>query len=278
MKPTACPAPADSVQARWVAALLDPDLPVPAGLGAPGGGPGVARRFAVHRHNVVSGLVDVLASSLPVTQTAVGETFFRAMAAVFVRQHPPCSPVLAGYGQALPDFLRGFPPAAGLPWLADLVRLELAGQAALHAADDTPLAAGTLHAALAQPDALPRLRLPLRSGAAVLRSDWAVPSFWRAHQAPEAPEEDPAAGLAARLAKLDMDQPEAALLLRVDDRLRLLPLGPGLTALLEACGQGQPLGRAAAQALAAEPALDLGRGLGDLLAHEVWADLLWENP
>ena len=71
------------LQPDWAAALLDPERPAPPGLRA-WNGSDPARRFAVHRNNVVASLVSALADGFPVVQALVGEEFFRAMAAVFV--------------------------------------------------------------------------------------------------------------------------------------------------------------------------------------------------
>ncbi len=84
-------------QATFAAALLTPELPSPAGLRV-WNGSDPAARLAVYRNNVVSSLIDAVADSFPVTQELVGEEFFRAMAAVFVRAHPPRSKVLTHYG------------------------------------------------------------------------------------------------------------------------------------------------------------------------------------
>ncbi|PTT93348.1 DUF2063 domain-containing protein, partial [Pseudomonas sp. HMWF005] len=90
-----------SHQAAFAAALLDPQLPCPDGLcSANGADP--ASRFSVYRNNVQSSLINALADSYPVVQQLVGEDFFRAMAAVFVQQHPPETPLMSRYGEALP--------------------------------------------------------------------------------------------------------------------------------------------------------------------------------
>jgi len=56
----------------------------------------------------------------------VGEEFFGAMAAAFVLECPPRSPVLASYGDELPEFIAGFASARDLAYLPDVARLEAA--------------------------------------------------------------------------------------------------------------------------------------------------------
>ncbi len=110
-------------EAAFAAALLAPETPALAGLRT-WNGSDPAGRLAVHRNNLVVGLVDVPASGFPVLQVQVGGVFFRAMAAPFVRQHPPSSPVPAWCSGALPGFIADFSPAAAVPCLADVARLE----------------------------------------------------------------------------------------------------------------------------------------------------------
>lgn len=110
------------------AALLDPAAPAPGGA-----------RFAVHRNNVVAGLVTALGEAYPAVRRLVGEDFFRAAAALFVRTHPPRSPVMLLYGAEFPDWIAAFPPAGGLPYLPDVARLERAWLEAFHAADAEPI-------------------------------------------------------------------------------------------------------------------------------------------
>lgn len=105
-----------STQADFAAALLDVQLPYPKGLCSRNGAD-PSRRFAVYRNNVQSSLINALADSYPVVQQLVGEEFFRAMAAIFVRSQPPQSPLMSRYGEGFADFIGQFEPSpACLMW------------------------------------------------------------------------------------------------------------------------------------------------------------------
>lgn len=163
--------------AAFADALLARDFDCPPGLRT-WNGSDPARRFAVHRNNIIVSLVDALADTFPVVQAMVGTEFFRAMAREFVFVRPPSSPVLAHYGEGFAEFVEGFEPAACLPYLPDLARLELLRVEVYHA----------LH--------------PIER---VLRSRYAVVSLWAAHQADD---------VDAALAQVDPDVAETACVLR----------------------------------------------------------------
>ena len=125
-------------QESFATALLDADRPVPGAVTshtarAP------RKRFAVYRNNVIVGLVAALRTQFPATERIVGEDFFAAMARVYVVTEPPRSPILVAYGDGFPGFIASFAPAAELPYLADVARLEVARTRAYHAADAAPL-------------------------------------------------------------------------------------------------------------------------------------------
>jgi Putative DNA-binding domain len=122
----------------FAAALQNRDLPPPDGLTRPSGGP-ATRRFAVYRNNVTVSLVDALAAIYPTLQNLVGEEFFRGMAHAYVRDNLPTSPLMFTYGAGFPAFIESFAPAAHLPFLADVARVERAWLDAFHAADCAPL-------------------------------------------------------------------------------------------------------------------------------------------
>ena len=76
-----------ATQDAFAAALLDPALPVPAGVTS-ARGKADAKRFAVYRNNVAVGLTRALASRFPVVERLVGEEFFAGMARAYIaRQH-----------------------------------------------------------------------------------------------------------------------------------------------------------------------------------------------
>lgn len=123
------------------------------------------------------------------------------MVAEFIRQHPPSSPVLAGYGHALPAWIASFSPLAEWPWLADLTRLELLFIDALHAAETTSLVSEEQLVRLAQ-TGLVSLTAGLVPSVRLFSSPYAIYSLWAAHQ-----EEEPLF--------VDPLQPEQVLLFRL---------------------------------------------------------------
>jgi Putative DNA-binding domain len=223
-------------------ALLDPAAAVPHGLVDTANRP-AGRRFDVYRNNVTVSLTDALAAGFPVIQTLVGEAFFRAMAVVFLRAHPPRSPVLTGWGDALPGFLNGFAPVAHLPYLADVARLESALREAYHAADAAPVAP----AALGSVD-LTAARIRLAPATRIVASPYPIHAIWRANTDPTAP---PARGGAKTVLITRPDW---------DPWPRLIP--PDAARFILALMAGETFGAAAEQA---GPEHDLARSLTLLL-------------
>ncbi|MDY6994485.1 MAG: DNA-binding domain-containing protein [Pseudomonadota bacterium] len=80
--------------------------------------------LAIYRDSVLGKLTRSLKSIYPVCYRLVGETFFNATAHTFIHRYPSLSPDLGSYGQQFPEFLSQFEPAAQLPYLADVARLE----------------------------------------------------------------------------------------------------------------------------------------------------------
>lgn len=239
--------------AAFAAALLDPGMVPPRGLRA-WNGSDVARRFAVHRNNVVGSLVQALAEGFPVVQALVGPEFFGALAAEFVRRQPPRSPVMADYGAELPEFIERFAPARSLPYLADVARLERARLEACHAADAALLCAADVAGALADPERIGELRLRLHPAARLVVSPHPIVSLWAAHQGEGA------------LADVDLRQAEAALVLRPLFDVLVVRCDPGTARFVACLQEGATLGPAAAQA-AGCAGFDLAATLSLLLAH-----------
>jgi hypothetical protein len=164
---------------RFAMALVDPAEAVPAGVNGRRAIPD-SRRFAVYRNNVHVSLVEALAKRYPVVLRLVGDEFFRGMARVYVGAHKPASPLLIHYGADFPDFIAAFGPAAAIPYLADVARLESAWLEAYHAADASPLEIAALLAL--PPERLPELRLVPHPATRLIVSPFPVGSIWSAHR------------------------------------------------------------------------------------------------
>lgn len=241
-----------NMQTGFAAALFDAEQPCPPGLAA-WNGSDPARRFAVYRNNVMVGLLDALADTFPITRELVGDEFFRDMARVFVAAAPPRSPVLAEYGKEFPAFIEGFEPARGVPYLADVARLERLYVDAYHAAEGPVLGAAEFQAALTRVAELPAARLRLHPSAGVLRSRFAVFSLWAAHQG------------ALDIATVDPYRAEDLLVVRPYSEVLVAPLRPGAGRFLELVKDGVPFGAGALRASQESPGFDLGAVLADLL-------------
>jgi len=106
--------------------------------------PAHADRLRVYRNNMVTAWADAVLKNYPTVERLVGAEFMRGMAADFVRAHPPQSPVLSLYGEAFPTFIESFSPAARLPYLADVARLDRAWTESYFATNAPPLGPSNL--------------------------------------------------------------------------------------------------------------------------------------
>ncbi|WP_404301511.1 putative DNA-binding domain-containing protein [Alicycliphilus denitrificans] len=208
--------------------------------------------FAVYRNTVAQGCLDALRANYPTVCQLLGADCFDAMALDFVRHDPPVDGRLMLYGAGLADYLTHWQPAAELPYLADVARLDRLWSES-HTAADAPRADPTRLAALA-PEMLGALHLRPHPAARWLWCS-AHPAYtlWQRHR--EA---------------LPLDAPlswqgEGALLTRPAATVRWCALDAAGCTLLEYCALGLPLGEAAAAALQAHPGAELGTLLARLL-------------
>lgn len=166
---------------EFAAALLDPGKACPPGLiSANGADPG--NHFAVYRNNVLSSLINALADNYPVVAQLVGEEFFRAMAGVYVQSAAPRSPIMSDYGADFARFIEQFEPAASVPYLADVARLERLQVEACHAADAQPMSGERIVEVLSSPTLAAHLKIGLHPSLRLLQSPFAVVAVWAAHQ------------------------------------------------------------------------------------------------
>ena len=235
-------------QTEFRTALLNPSANRPTGL-TDGDGRAAGRRFDVYRNNVAVSLTEALETAFPVVRKLVGEQNFKTLAGVFLRQHPPTSPLMMFYGGELPAFLQSFKPTAQISYLPDVARLELALRESYHAADADPIDPALLQAL--PPDQLMATRLALAPSARLVRSHWPVHAIWRYNTEPDTPKPAMAA--------------EDVIVLRQDLDPSPHLLAPGGGAFVSALLVGETLGAAHETALADTPDFDLSSTLALLI-------------
>ena len=168
------------MNAKFKAALLSADTQFYQAVAAPSMSEKEAR-LNVYRNNIVVSLIDALSDIFPVTQTLVGEEFFRAMAREYIQENLPKSPVISEYGQNFADFIAQFPPAQSLPFLANLAALEHSMLTLTNDAEQATLSQQQVAEAFAQAEDPDALQLALPKSAKIFVSPYAIGSIYKAH-------------------------------------------------------------------------------------------------
>lgn len=208
--------------------------------------------FAVYRNTVMKSCVDALEANFPAVARLVGEEWFRAAAAVYARAELPAEPSLLAYGGSFPAFLARFEPAAALPYLPEVARLDRLWTES-HAAADGPVLDRSAFARLA-PESLGEAVLEPHPAA---RWAWfdATPAFtiWSRNRDEAAAE-----------GEIDW-RGEGALLTRPVGAVRWLAVDAAACRFLDACALGAPLSLALESALEADANANLVRLVNALL-------------
>jgi hypothetical protein len=251
------------LQQSFAEALFDPSQAVPADISACHA-EASAKRFNIYRNNVTVSLLDALAARFPVTQKIVGEDFFKNMSRVFIKAHPPTSPLMMFYGDGFPAFIASFEPAAEISYLADIGHLEAARTRAYHAQDCEPLDPALLQTIDAKD--LAYVHFKLHPSAEIISSRHPIVTIWAMNT-----------GLIP-LGEIPEWEAEDALVARphFDVDVRRLPLGG--TAFLRSLGSGKSLAEANAEALAHHKNFDLGINLAGLFSAGLAISLSIVSP
>lgn len=219
-----------------------------------------AAQLALYRGNLHATWRRALANAYPVLLALVGDDFFGGLARAYGRHIPSDSPDLNRFGEHFAVFLDGFAPAAQLPYLPDMARLEWALHSAWLAPDAPSLGAQAL--AGLSPAQLEAQYFTLHPACSMLSSRWQVAQLWQAHQ-----KEGEGAGSFPQ----QLQQPGDCLVCRPRWQAQLLVLDAASHAALQVLQQGRCFGAALDAAFALDDDFDLGRHLQQWLAHGVLA-------
>jgi hypothetical protein len=235
-------------QRDFAAALFAPAAP---GAGEAG--------LAVHRNTIVKALVDAVQANYPTVGVLMGENWLADMARAFVLQQPPRHAVLAAYGEAFSEFLRAMEVERDWPYLPGVAALDRAWLESLLAPDERVLTPERLSGV--DQKALESTRLRLHSSARYGVYSASAVTVWKANRPP-----------ATAPAELHIDGcEEAALMVRNEDGVMLLPLDAVGRGFVAAILSGCCMGEAGSAALQAAPDGDLAGSWSMLLAHGVFA-------
>lgn len=214
-----------------------------------------AARLQIYRNIIFNNLTAALRTAYPAVLKLVGEDFFAAAAARYIRDYPSTSGNLQDFGAAFADCLGSMPEARTLAYLTDVARLEWARQQAYLAADAAPLEPGAL--AEVADDRQDNLCLALHPSVRLLESSYPVLDIWGFCQQ----------DTGERLRLSDADQ--QIVIWRTDTQIAMRALSTAQYAFLAALRQPRTLAAAQARASALAPDFDVGACLRWLFSERL---------
>lgn len=215
------------------------------------------RRIAIYRHNVFSNLCNTLSDLYPVVKRIVGDVFFTEAAHSFITQIPSRAGDLNQFGREFGPFLRHYPHASDLPYLAEVATLEWQWHTAFHAADATPLDLTRL--ASIPVEQMGAIVFTLHPAVTLLSSPYPLLQIWQVNQ-PEYADDW----------QIDWDAPAAHLVVyRRELEVRIQQLTGGEHIFLQSVAAGLPLEQAWQAAIAQSPEFNLQGFIGDCVQSHI---------
>lgn len=184
-----------------------------------------AHGLEAYRRSVLANLSVAVRATYPVLEAIVGKEFLAAAARRYAMERPSTSGDLNAYGSDFDDFLAGYAPAADLPYLPAVARLEWLVQQ-VYGAVDAPAPDFTALAAT-PPERWQELHFRLDPAHACLESAWPLARIWEVNQ----PNYDGDF-------LVDFDQTQTVLIHRRPGGTAVEVLNPGEPEFLRALGAG----------------------------------------
>lgn len=140
----------------------------------------VEQRLSIYRNNTRLGLTAALRDTYPVVNCLVGEAFFNRLAAEYIKCYPLQEASLLTYGGHFAELIAQFEAAQGLPYLADIARLEWLWHEAYHATDALPVSLSAL--ARIDQAQYSQLAFKLHPSARFIASEFPIEQIWASNQ------------------------------------------------------------------------------------------------
>ena len=245
----------DAFHAEFAAALLCSNKSACEWLGSD-----IGNRFAVYRNNVLHALIEALGAAYPAIQRLVGDEFFAAVAREFIKQERERPMSLALYGAGFSEFLRSFPPAQQLAYLADVAALERSWLEALHGADAAALEAESLQTV----EDLTTLSFAAHPCTRLVVSEHPIVAIWRLNRNESIPDEQ------VEITKIA----EAALITRDHFNVSVAALDPNQARFTRELLDGRSVRAAYAKVAASDPNFDLTPLFARLLSAGAFSRIL----
>ncbi|HLA36668.1 MAG TPA: DNA-binding domain-containing protein [Rhodocyclaceae bacterium] len=245
------------LQTDFVAAIFSGDSDVAALLKHCAGEPPRARQgIAAYRASVSANLAHALQTSYPIVEAIVGTEFLAAATHAYALERPSRSGDLNAYGADFDAFLADYRPAASLPYLPAIARLEWQ-VVQVYSAADAPVQDLSLLAAT-PPERWGELRFRLDPAYAVLESSWPIYRIWEVNQI----------GYAGDFS-VDFALPQAVVIQRRQMKVAVELSNRDEYAFIDRLARGETLEQAVEQAVARCADFDLSSTLQRLIASGV---------
>jgi hypothetical protein len=223
-------------------------------------------RLAIYRNNIFHNYQQALRDVYPVVGRLVGEEFFAFAAKRYIPGHPSHHGNLHCFGADFGAFLDRFAPAAALPYLGDVARLEWHVHEVFHAADRDAMSVERLSAL--PTEQLPHVVCVLHPAGRLFASRFPVDRIWQLNQPDVAADET-----------IDLDAGRVWLLVRrCGFVIEVEPLSEAQFALLAALRDGLTLQQALVRALAVAPEFDFAGFLRQRVGDATVVDCLVAPP
>lgn len=223
-------------------------------------------RLTIYRNNILHNYQQALCDVYPVVERLVGEEFFAFAARRYIPGHPSHHGNLHCFGAGFGAFLDGFAPAAALPYLGDVARLEWHVHDVFHAADHEPMSIERLSALPVEQ--LPHIVCVLHPASRLFASPFPVDCIWQLNQPDAAADET-----------IDLDAGRVWLLVRRRGFvIEVEALNEAHYALLAALRDGLTLQQALGRTLALAPEFDFAGFLQQRVGDATVVDCLVAAP